>query len=606
MDSARNNSEDVSQDFSMSYREEDADYLIFDDENGFVHKVQCVNEKHAVSTEKGLGTPVLGAYVVKEAVLGEGGQGIVLRSSDPFVAVKLAQEGKKDITDPQKITEFKQHMKNLIYLQLPPDLNVSLPYAVLENHAGYVMRLLDTAEPIGKSLMSDSRKPVAYAGDATVSLLSNEHKNLIFSIDDHHRLEIGSKGPENKCSKKPLLYYTVSGGARLRSEALGKTAAILARLHGRGLVYGDISANNVFIAADNDESCIVWLIDADNLEYEKKKGMTVYTPSYGAPELVQRVDGIRFVSDCHAFGVLVSRVMTWVHPFYGKKLEDPNEDSWEDPNSSELTAEEQANAGLLPWIDDPEDRSNAEDHVSKMLPRDVFFTEAIRDIFKYTFCEGRVNPSLRPSMVHWCKALIQERDLTLKCSKCGMSIPYMDNSFKCICCDAEPLAQYVLELRSYRFLPQGRLNKAEWIWRHELYFNSSEQQSAPQSQNGESSALHDKAADDSQSFNLPERIFKPFNVQSFDDPFVRVKYIHGKRVQSDSDGHLSGFFCFSRLSDSDSKVYCAEADRGGVFSLLPPSGRIFDAESLIHGGMSMICMTKMGYARLIAVTLKRC
>lgn len=597
--SANEESDNNEIDFAFSYQEDDADYLCFDDENGFVHKVRCVAQNHTNSTEQSLGTPVLGSYVIKEEILGEGGQGIVFRSADPFIAVKLAQEGKKDIKDPKKIEEFKNQMKALIFLQLPKDLNVSLPYAVLNNHAGYVMRLLNTAEPIGKSLMSDSNRPAVYAGQNVIDSLK-KHDSLKFIILDGRLEEI--RDSADKVCAKPLIRYTVSGGARLRSEALSKTAAILARLHGRGLVYGDISANNVFLAADNDERCTVWLIDADNLEYEKKRGMTVYTPSYGAPELVQRVDGVRFVSDCHAFGVLVSRVLTWVHPFYGQLLEDPDEDNWEDPNSSEMTMEQKANAGLLPWIDDPDDSSNIETHLSKMLPRNVFLTEYLRRIFKVTFCEGRINPSLRPTMVHWCKSLIQERDITLKCSKCGMSIPYQNDSVKCICCDQEPLAPYILELKAYRFLPQGRMASPEWIWKHELNINSEEKKSELEESASTENTLEKQSVSEKLEFSLPERIFKPFNIHTFDDEFMKVKYVPSKLQIKNS---VSGYFRFSCSAEADCAVYYADPGDGRSFVRLRSNGRIIDAEVLLQG-VSLICMTKFGYARLIAVTLKRC
>ncbi len=591
--------------FAFSYQKDDADYLCFDDENGFVHKVRCVAQNHTDSTEQSLGTPVLGSYIIRDAVLGEGGQGIVFRSADPFVAVKIAQEGKKDIDDPKKIEEFKQRMKALIFLQLPKDLNVSLPYAVLNSHAGYVMRLLNTAEPIGKSLMRDSKRPVVYAGQNVIAKLREQHPHLNFLIADG-RLEI--RDSENKICSGPLIRYAVSGGARLRSEALGKTAAILARLHGRGLVYGDISSNNVFLAADNDERCTVWLIDADNLEYEKKRGMRVYTPSYGAPELVQGADGVRFVSDCHAFGVLVSYILTWVHPFHGQLLEDHDEDSWEDPNSSEMTMEQKANAGLLPWIDDPDDSSNRETHQSKMLPRDVFLTEYLRSIFKVTFCEGRrvnqnrIGSSHRPTMAHWCKSLIQERDITLKCSKCGMSIPYQNDSVKCIGCDHEPLAPYILELKAYRFLPQGRMASPEWIWKHELDIDSTENKPESEQPDSNENALEKQSSSKKLDFSLPERIFKPFNIHTFDDEFMKVKYVPS-RLQAENK--VSGYFRFSCSAEADCTVYYADPVSGGSFVRLQSNGRIIDAEVLLQG-VSLICMTKLGYARLITVTLKRC
>ena len=63
-------------------------------------------------------------------------------------------------------------------------------------------------------------------------------------------------------------------------------AELLAAIHGRGLVYVDPSPHNVFVSepADADE---VRLIDVDNLRPATTPGRTVYTPGYGAPEIVQ-------------------------------------------------------------------------------------------------------------------------------------------------------------------------------------------------------------------------------------------------------------------------------------------------------------------------------
>ena len=61
-----------------------------------------------------------------------------------------------------------------------------------------------------------------------------------------------------------LFHYADTGSTRRRLFALSKCASILARLHSAGLVYGDISPNNVFVG--DGDSREVWLIDADNLQ----------------------------------------------------------------------------------------------------------------------------------------------------------------------------------------------------------------------------------------------------------------------------------------------------------------------------------------------------
>ena len=94
-----------------------------------------------------------------------------------------------------------------------------------------------------------------------------------------------------------LLHYAETGSTRRRFFALSKCASILARLHAAGLVYGDISPNNAFLGENS--SRMVWLIDSDNLRFELASGGTsVFTPGYGAPEIVQGRDQSRPRTDC--------------------------------------------------------------------------------------------------------------------------------------------------------------------------------------------------------------------------------------------------------------------------------------------------------------------
>lgn len=92
------------------------------------------------------------------------------------------------------------------------------------------------------------------------------------------------------------MHYSDTGSTKIRLLALYKCAAILSELHANGLVYCDVSPNNVFVSKHAKD---VWLIDADNLRYEKLKGgYSVYSPHYGAPEIVQGVDKSRPYADC--------------------------------------------------------------------------------------------------------------------------------------------------------------------------------------------------------------------------------------------------------------------------------------------------------------------
>jgi serine/threonine protein kinase len=218
-----------------------------------------------------------------------------------------------------------------------------------------------------------------------------------------------------------LFHFARTGSIRRRLFALSQCASILARLHSAGLVYGDISANNVFISEGSSPT--VWLIDADNLRFELLSGGTaVYTPGYGAPEVVRGADSSRPRSDCWAFAVMAFKTLALCHPFIGKKVLEPdNEVGWDaDPvmDGAPADLDEQAYAGYFPFVDDHDDESN---RGVCGLPRELVTTPGIRLLFQETFGAGRMQPHRRPMMFLWALELTKAFDLSLECPQCKMS-----------------------------------------------------------------------------------------------------------------------------------------------------------------------------------------
>src|SRR5690606_18716580 len=75
----------------------------------------------------------------------------------------------------------------------------------------------------------------------------------------------------------------------------------------------------------------VWLIDADNLRFETfRSERGVYTPRFGAPEMVQGTDGGRPRTDCHAFAAMAFSMLTSLHPFIGALVEEGGDGDWDD------------------------------------------------------------------------------------------------------------------------------------------------------------------------------------------------------------------------------------------------------------------------------------
>ena len=487
-----------------------------------------------------------------DKVLGRGGQGIVYRTEDPNIALKLALKDSNEITDPDEIERFRQTIRKLLLLQLPKDVKVSAPIAVLKDSAGYIMKMLSTAKSFEFFLPRNTE----------FNYFSDFKKCISIAFKSEH--------------SSPLLRYALTGGLRLRTFALGLAASQMARIHSLGLVYGDISSKNVYFVPENGEKTTVWFIDADNLDYEKKRGIVVYTPQYGAPELIQKgpdgntIDGIRAVSDCHAFAVLISLVLSWVHPFIGKTVLEGSD------FADEIDVEDQALEGRLPWIDDPDDDSNSETSINRALPRNIIYTPYIRQLLKLTFCEGRTKPFQRPSIYHWVRALIKAHDQTIKCQnpECGMTLYYdgVSNEYKCPCCD-HVSRQYIITFKSYRLTNKGRFRNYDWMWTKEI-------------------------EDPEEGFKLaiPARVFEPFDNRTFDNDYLYIK----------SNEKSKEFLSLQiNFNISSSRLFVAKKGDNDRFSEITLNNYIVSLSDIKQpDNIWLMCVTKYGYHRLISVELK--
>ena len=276
---------------------------------------------------------------ILDKVLGEGGQGVVWATNNPDIAVKLISGGVQStnerketllerlthgfgaelVTGDAEHTKLRNRLKTVQTLPIP-DLHLAQLLAMLRGHVGYTMRLLRDMEPMRTLILPG----------------------------------------ENLTAE-----YIATGGLRRRLRLLAKTAEILGRLHSIPLVYADVSPNNVFVSSDAEAS-EVWLIDADNLHFQSTPGPQVYTPGFGAPEIVAGHAPISTLSDTYAFAILAFYVLAQIHPFLGNQVE---EGGWEE--SIDLDLEEQAYAGELPWIEDKDDDSNWS---NKGIPREFILT----------------------------------------------------------------------------------------------------------------------------------------------------------------------------------------------------------------------------------------
>ena len=329
--------------------------------------------------------------------LARGGQGVVYRTTDPDLAVKqpLGTDG-----EPDRSNDLGSRFANIRTLPLPRRLPVSLPLATLRDEPGYVMRLLSDMRSFGSFELSADRRE---------ELVRDQMPAWLAGVSD-------------PATAATLVHYAQSGSSKRRFWSLSRVAAILARLHASGLVYGDISPNNCFVGTGEEPD--VWLIDADNLRYEVLEGgNSVYTPRYGAPEIVQALDRSRPRTDCWAFSVMAFEMLALVHPFIGRKVLDPDDGGggWDaEPVAVGAPADldEQAYAGYLPFVDDEDDDSNP---AMSGLPRALVTTPQIALLFQETFAAGRIKPWRRPAATFWARALTYAYDQSLVCGGCQMS-----------------------------------------------------------------------------------------------------------------------------------------------------------------------------------------
>ncbi|HCF7234822.1 TPA: serine/threonine protein kinase [Pseudomonas aeruginosa] len=386
--------------------------------------------------------------------LARGGQGVVYRTKDADLAVKQPLDA---AGQPDKNANLRERFQHVRLLPIPRRIPVSLPLAILRDEPGYVMRLLNGMKPFASfDLDGRSKKKLEDQSQALPQWLT--------------------KIPDKDLALR-LLHYAQTGSTRRRSLALAKCAAILARLHSAGLVYGDISTNNAFIG--EDDTTDVWLIDADNMRLELPSGgVSVYTPGYGAPEVVQGRDQSRPRTDCWAFAVMTFKLLALCHPFIGKKVLEPEdeEDGWDAdpaPNGTATDLNEQAFAGFLPFVDDEDDDSN--EGVGG-LPRVLVATEGLRRLFQETFGAGRELPHRRPTMAFWTLELARAADQSLDCLECGMS-HFADEYAQCPYCSAARPAFIRVKTPRWEILIPGGATE----------------------------------------FRLPQRLFHPFSFEYFDN-----------------------------------------------------------------------------------------
>lgn len=244
----------------------------------------------------------------------EGGQGKVIVDSSGRYVIKLL-----DFKD--NIASRERLQKQIRRVRLMPleNLPVAKPLSILRPpNLGYVMAYLTGMEPLTTLI------------DPPPDIPKDDPDNLIN-------------------------WYIKTGGLKRRLAIMARLATVINQLHSKGLVYGDLSPNNVFISSSSSHS-EVYLIDLDNLCYESGPDeLFIHTKFFAAPEVVTHKHGIDTLSDSFSFAILVFEVLALGHPLIGDKV------NYGDANLEALALE-----GKLPWIYHSTDNSNIS---SNTLPK---------------------------------------------------------------------------------------------------------------------------------------------------------------------------------------------------------------------------------------------
>lgn len=295
-------------------------------------------------------------------IVGTGAQGAVYRGENKNILIKINQTKEENYLG-KKIDKIKS-------LNLPKNLNFTLPIAKLnipnKNYEGYIMRMME------------DMKPISY-------LMKNSFKNIEECYD---------------------YYNQETGGLRRRLEILKKIAYNLYYLHSRGIVYGDISSNNIFISMDSKYT-EVWFIDCDNIDYSYDIDYTIGTDGFCSPEIRKVLAPYNIgkqtntiENDIYAFANLAFNVLFLADPFRGSILLEDNEDDSDDWWDDENDDEKKFDLGEVSWVGE-NDESNKPIY-GLSINMDKMISPELKNLFNETLGYfGRNNPKQRPSLRIW-------------------------------------------------------------------------------------------------------------------------------------------------------------------------------------------------------------
>ena len=418
--------------------------------------------------------------------IARGGQGVVYKTQYPNIVLKIELAGEQKSPVPANDVTRRKFLA-VRTLPIPRNVNVTLPLSILEEFSGYTMQMMD-------DMISFKE---AFAGTFDKNALKNPWLESFVDSD-----------PEAATIFANLIDH---GGLRRFFRAYLYAAKMLAQIHGAGLVYCDFSWNNIFISKDLN-FCNVWLIDSDNLDYQKNTRQHVFfTPHIGAPELHGGRGGCTFYSDEFAFASTLFQQLVMCplaslqkleghHPFDGLLFDEMLEQCGDLEE-----VENYRDCGGFPWVFDSEDDSNFWEGGELFLE---FIPPAILNLLDKTFGKnkGLFYLGQRPSMNEWSFELAKTVDEIIRCPNCQMD--RFGNAEKCSWCDNE---HSVVTMRS-------QFNSGAELWKFSRELSEEE------------------------IVEVPMRIVHGYRTAEIDEPaFKIVRKVNGVEIKNVSEKFFAEF-----------------------------------------------------------------
>lgn len=321
------------------------------------------------------------------SVLNKGGQGIVYRTAEDYL-IKINTSLDRD-----------KYLERYRWLQkrgakLPKETRIAFPLAILEEpYIGYVMK------------------------EAKGHVSLNDYVDKPEEIEDLWDW-----------------YFNATGGLTKRLQIGYLLAKSLRYLHINGYAYVDLSPSNIFVSREKNSLAI---IDSDNITSGAYKPLVDGTNFYMAPEIGNHVAVASTVTDTYSYAVLLFKMLTTCHPFIGDDAEDANPE-W---------VLDAVDKGKLDYIGDPNSSNNKN---SNFENTQVFLTEELKELFRRTFVDGKLESSRRPTLIEFMKACAHAKNITIQCDNADCDAEYFYSSPDCTCplCDKKIKSIYTLTSRN--------------------------------------------------------------------------------------------------------------------------------------------------------------